>query len=64
MSTRQEHWFGDRNAHIVFEVKETGSDVEPTGTVEISYELWADILDTLGFVKEFLPEELDHMPKT
>ena len=54
MNTRTEHWFNHEmdGAHIVFVVKETGYATEPTGTVEISYELWTDILDSLGFKPE------------
>lgn len=53
MTTRQEHWLNyEQGSHIVFDVAETGKTTEPTGTVEISYELWTDILGALGFKPE------------
>lgn len=56
MNYRTEHWFNHDlgGAHIMFVVKETGSDTEPTGTVEVSYEVWTDILDALGFKPELV----------
>lgn len=58
MAQREEHWFGENDEHIVIYVKETGSDVEPTGIVEVSYELWSEVLETLGFQKELLAVDI------
>lgn len=42
----------------IFDVKKTETEYEPRGIVEVSYELWFDILGTLGFQPEVIPAEI------
>lgn len=49
----------DGNARrAIFDVKKTETEYEPRGIVEVSYELWLDILSSLGFQPEVLAGEV------